>query len=81
MKHIIGLALIIVFMSCNGNSDSTATSSDSSSQTEAGRVEIGRVENVNGGIPDTINTGATPQSGTNMKAIDSSYADTVNKVK
>ncbi len=76
MKHIIGLALIIVFMSCNGNGESTVTSSDSSSQTE-----VGGVENVNGNIPDTTNTGATPQSGNNMKAIDSSYADTANKVR
>jgi hypothetical protein len=73
MKKFIAMALLISFISCNGNSNETTSTSDSST------TEIGGVENANGNIPDTTTRGATPNSGDNQPHVDSTYADTSTK--
>ena len=74
MKKMFAFFLTVMLISCGNDSDSTGGTTDS-----AGQTEIGGVENVNGNIPDTTATGGTPTSGSNTKAVDSSYADTTNK--
>lgn len=73
MKKFMALMLLISFIGCNGNSNETSTTSDTTTS------EVGGVENVNGNIPDTTSMGATPNSGDNQPRIDSSYADTAKK--
>ena len=68
------VTLIIGLVSCNNNSNDEANSNDSTT------TEIGGVENVNGNIPDTAAMGATPNSGDNQPHVDSSYADTAQKL-
>ena len=75
MKRLFAVALLIGLFSCGNNNDGQGA--DTSSDTT--RTDVGGVENVNGNIPDTTATGATPRSGSNTPPIDSSYADTANK--
>ena len=74
MKRLFAMALLVGLFSCGNNEGQGADAS-----ADTARTDIGRVENVNGNIPDTTATGATPRSGTNTPPVDSSYADTANK--
>jgi hypothetical protein len=74
MKRMLAIAILTSLFSCGNGGKSGDTSGDSA------QTEIGGVENVNGNIPDTLSTGATPQSGDNATRIDSTYADTAKKL-
>jgi hypothetical protein len=77
MKKITSAAFLILLMSCNSGDSSTKTTTADSTQTD-----VGRVENVNGNIPDTTLSGATPNSKDNASThIDSTYADTTKNSK
>lgn len=73
MKLFFAMALLIGLFSCGNNSQDADSSSDTT------RTDVGGIENVNGNIPDTTATGATPRSGSNTPPVDSTYADTANK--
>ena len=75
MKRLIAMALLVGLFSCGDSNDGQG--GDTTSDTA--RTDVGGVENVNGNIPDTTATGATPHTGTNVPPVDSSYADTANK--
>ena len=64
MKSFLFCCLVVFFVSC---SDGTTTTTDSNGSSNA----VTPLENVNGNIPDTINS---VTQGTVKKGVDSSYA-------
>lgn len=64
------LAMIILAAGCNNDgADSNANATDSTT------TEYRGVENVNGNIPDTMNTGAEPTTNYGLDSTDSSRKD------
>ncbi|MGN6402473.1 MAG: hypothetical protein ACTHMD_18590 [Flavisolibacter sp.] len=66
MKSFLFCCLVVFFVSCSDGT-TTTTTTDSNGSSNA----VTPLENVNGNIPDTINS-VTP--GTVKKGVDSSYA-------
>ena len=63
-------AAILIIASCNNNSDMGETDATDSTATE-----YRGVENVNGNIPDTINTGAEPMTNYGSDTTDTTKKD------
>lgn len=64
------LAVILFAASCNNNSETSGTEASDTTTTE-----YRGVENVNGNIPDTISTGAEPQTNYGSDTTDRSRED------
>jgi hypothetical protein len=63
-------AIIIIAASCNNNGDRSEADA-----TDTTTTEYRGVENVNGNIPDTINTGAEPMTNYGSDTTDTSHKD------
>ncbi|MCU7550524.1 hypothetical protein OCK74_15505 [Chitinophagaceae bacterium LB-8] len=64
------LAILLLGASCNNNGKGSETSG-----TDTTTTEYRGVENVNGNIPDTINTGAEPTTDYGSDTADTSSKD------